>query len=162
MAKKKFSKNQIIAKIAKILGRFRQIEFAYIYGSFLGRRDFLDIDIAMKLRNGKIPKDTLAFCNKVSCTLEESDLVRTHGAGPGGNFKEWTMSIPFNRDIFDVHLLCEMPLSLQHRVISNGKCVLCRDEKQRVRYEEQVLNEFLDFQPAHDWLVQKTLERART
>lgn len=59
-----------------------------------------------------------------------------------------------------MHLLREMPLALRYRVIATGRCVLAADEIARTRFEAGVLNEFLDFKPAHDWLVDQALRRA--
>lgn len=129
-----------IKKTKSFLARCPRIRIAYLYGSCLTRKDFRDIDLALGLADENRARfDSIEFRVKISTALHEA-------ARPS---KE-----------LDVHLLHEMPLSLQYRVISSGKCIFQRTGKERVDYETRVLNQFLDFKPAHDWLVQQTLERA--
>ena len=37
-------------------------------------------------------------------------------------------------------------MSLQHRVLRDGKVLFCRDELRRVRYEARAIVAYLDFQ----------------
>lgn len=47
----------------------------------------------------------------------------------------------------DVRNLNEAFLELQFRVISEGKVVLCKDERRRLEFEDRAVMHFLDFKP---------------
>ncbi len=133
--------NKVLGKrefsaIRRVLSRFPVVRLAYLYGSSLQRADFRDVDIALGTTPG-YPGDSIGLRLKFAATLGRS--------------------LPWE---FDVHLLHELPLPLQHRVISTGRCLLARDEIARVRFEAGVLNEFLDFEPTHSWLVDAAIQRA--
>lgn len=148
MAKRKISKNQIIPKIAKILGRFRQIEFAYIYGSFLKQQDFEDIDIALKAspqiataRREKIETD---ICDK----LYKEIKIRTQVTESAYEFGFW-----------DIHWLDDLPLPLRFRIIQNGRLLIDRDIHKRFKFEADVLKEYLDFEPAYHQMIDQAMQR---
>lgn len=126
-----------IAAIERVLRKFSSARLGYLYGSSLERRDFRDVDIAIGLSSKKKVRDTLKLRLQITAAL--------------GKEFPWE---------FDVHILREMPLSVQHRIISTGRCVLRRSDIERTRYEASLLNEFLDFKPAHDWLIAQSLRRA--
>lgn len=126
------------ASIRNILARDGRVSLAYLYGSSLGRRDFRDVDVALALTSS--PRrgfDSMDFRIKTAAAL--------------GRRLPWE---------FDVHLLEEMPLSVQYRVIATGRCLVSRSDIARTRYEARVLNQFLDFKPTHDWFIDKALQRA--
>lgn len=125
-----------LAVVRRVLQGFGWVRLAYLYGSALAREDFRDVDVALKVRP-KARLDSMGLRLKASAALSRR--------------------LPWE---FDVHLLEEMPLPLQHRVIATGRCVLSRSDVERTRYESRVLSEFLDFQPAHDRLVESSLLRA--
>jgi predicted nucleotidyltransferase len=59
----------------------------------------------------------------------------------------------------DIVFLQQTPLDFQYNVILKGKVLYQRNPKFRVDYEEQVLNEYLDFKPVVDYFDQVFLER---
>lgn len=125
-----------VSALRRALAGLQGLRLAYLYGSSLLRPDFRDVDIAVALsRRGAF--DSLG--------------ARLKLAGALGRRLAWE---------FDVHLLQEMPLALQYRVIATGRCLLSRSDVGRTRYEAWVLNRFLDFKPAHDYLVEQSLRRA--
>lgn len=123
------------------MGEFRLVRLAYVYGSALRTRDYKDIDVAVYASPGRPPKARAwELRQKLSAALEDA--------------------IPkdFLREV-DVHILQEMPLVLQHRIISEGVCVYARPKSLKPLYEEEVLNSFLDFQPAYEWLNRQAVQR---
>jgi len=145
-------KESILRDIAKVLARFEEIdpakageippcgiELGYVYGSFLEREDFRDIDIALYLSE-KVsdPYDQLKFAMKVGRELERAITPRYE---------------------FDVRILGISPITFQHEVLKKGKPVYCRDEAKRIRYEAQVLSEYLDYREVLEWFDEKFISR---
>ncbi|MFH1957519.1 MAG: nucleotidyltransferase domain-containing protein [bacterium] len=125
----------IFSVSAKILRGFKQIEAVYIYGSALKNRNFEDIDFAL-ITSGKI-KDEQKFITDVSLSLE-AEL----------------------KEECDVHLMREFPMHLKYRIISEGKLLFSKDEKETTWFEAEVLNIFLDFKPTYDWFNAQIINRA--
>jgi predicted nucleotidyltransferase len=118
-----------------------RVELAYAYGSFVKGKEFRDLDVAVRLRPPSNRRaDTWKLREEMASRLEKTI---PHGL----------------RRPVDCHILDEMPLALQHRVISEGKCLYAQSEKLRVLYEERVLNDYLDFQPALERFNRETLTR---
>ena len=110
---------RIERKIKNILGRESQIIFAYLYGSFLGSRNFRDIDIAIYLKN----KISFRFIADLELKLS----------------KVLNLSL----DIFDIRILngiLENPdafsLLYLDRLFTEGKLIVNKDFK--------VLGDFLE------------------
>ncbi len=45
----------------------------------------------------------------------------------------------------EVKNLANSPILFKYKVVSKGKCIYCADESFRVKFEEQVIIEYLDF-----------------
>ncbi len=117
----------IIPKIAKVLKKHKEIEFAYLYGSFArGLQDRRsDIDIAVYL--SKLPHKPLY---QAALALE---LEKTTKSG---------------REI-DVRMLNERSLRFCHQVLG-GKLIFTRDPRATVAFQERVTVEYLDMKPHWD------------
>lgn len=61
----------------------------------------------------------------------------------------------------DVTVLEEAPPALRHRVVRDGRILLCLDEPCRIAFETRALREFLDFQPLLDRYDAALLRRTR-
>ena len=59
----------------------------------------------------------------------------------------------------DIVFLQQTPLDFQYNVILKGQVLYQRNPKFRVDYEEQVLDQYLDFKPVIDYFDQVFLER---
>jgi len=138
-------------KAQGVLKRFRQIEWAYLYGSALRIPDFEDIDLALK------PGRKLS--DRAKAALE----TRLYEA--------LSLKLPLDRKItesvrefgiYDLHWLEDLPLPLQFRVIGEGIPVLDRSPSRRIRYEARIFKEYLDFEPTYHRIMDKTLEYMRS
>ena len=112
-------REKIFRKIGEILSLDKDILFAYLYGSFLGRRYFRDIDIAIWLRNiDKAFQYTIDFSIKVSKIL----------------------GFPV-----DIQVLNSAPLSFKYHVFINGRLIFSRNEELRLMIIDEVIREYIDF-----------------
>lgn len=132
-------KNETKERIRLILNGFEEIDLAYVYGSFLERDDFHDIDIAIHLCKEQPPYQRFKLSQKVARSLEQ-------GIRPGVDF--------------DVRILNYAPADFQYEVISKGIVVLERDRERRVDYEAHLISEYLDLKYMYDLLDQAFLARA--
>ena len=122
---------RITRNIEGVLNRFQEIEFAYLFGSFLERTVFSDIDVALYVSKGFSPYERMKFSLKIGRELEKAIRPRYE---------------------FDVTILNYAPMLLQYEVIKTGKVVFSGDEVNRIRYEAQVLSGYLDYKETSDWL----------
>lgn len=53
-------------------------------------------------------------------------------------------------DKIDLISLKKAPFSLSYRIIKDGKCIYCCDEKVRERFETDTIMRYLDFKPIRD------------
>jgi len=132
-------KKRVLESIGFILDGFDEIDLAYVFGSFLKRDDFHDIDLAIHLCREKSPYERFKFSGKVARDLEE-------GVEP--------------RIEFDVRILNYAPVYFQYEVISNGIVVLERDQENRIDFEAHLISEYLDLKHMYDRLDRAFLVRA--
>ena len=96
-------RNEIQKSIRFILNGFEEIDLAYVFGSFLERDDFHDIDIAIHLGKEQSPYQRFKLSQKVARSLEQGIEPRVD---------------------FDVRILNYAPVYFQYEVISKGIVVL--------------------------------------
>ncbi len=130
---------EITGKIEKVLNGFQEIEFAYLFGSFLEREEFSDVDIALYVRSKNFsPYEKMKFFLKIERELEKAIKPRCE---------------------FDVKILNYAPISFQYEVIKTGKVVFSKDGAKRIRYEAHILSMYLDYKETSDWLDREFLAR---
>ncbi len=132
-------KNRILESIRFILSGFEEIDLAYVFGSFLKRDDFRDIDIAIHISKELAPYQRFKLSSKVAGSLEKKIQPRVE---------------------FDVRVLNCAPAYFQYEVISQGMVVLERDQDMRVDYEAHLISEYLDLKYMYDRFDQDFLARA--
>jgi uncharacterized protein len=132
-------KNKTKECIRFILDGFQEIDLAYVFGSFLERDDFHDIDVAILLCKEQSPYQRFKLAQRIAGHLEK-------GIEPRVNF--------------DVRILNYSPVYFQYEVISKGIVVLERDRERRVDYEALLISEYLDLKYMYDFLDQAFLARA--
>jgi predicted nucleotidyltransferase len=132
-------KSGILESIRSILAGFEEIDLAYVYGSFLDRDDFGDIDVAVHLCKDLMPYQRFKLSQKAARILER-------GIEP--------------RIVFDLRILNCAPVYFQYEVISKGILVLERDREERVEYEAHLITEYLDLMYMYDYLDKEFLARA--
>lgn len=133
-------REEIIKKIAGTLSGFKEVELAYVFGSFHAGREFEDVDIAISLLEPPSAYESERFAVRVAGALE---------AALGHRFE------------FDVKILNFSPVHFQHAVIRDVRPIFCRDGARRVEYESRVLSEYLDYWEVLDWFDQKLLAGGR-
>ncbi len=122
-----------------ILDEFEEINLAYVFGSFLERDDFHDIDVAIHLCKEQLPYQRFKLASKVARSLEKEIQPRVD---------------------FDVRILNYAPAYFQYEVISKGIVVLERDREKRVDYEADLISEYLDLKYMYDLFDRAFLARA--
>lgn len=132
-------KNRILKRIRIILAGFEEIDLAYVFGSFLERDDYHDIDIAIHLSEDQSPYQRFKLSQKVARYLESGIEPRVD---------------------FDVRILNYAPIYFQYEVISKGIVVLERDQDIRVDFEAHLISEYLDLKYMYDNFDRAFLARA--
>ena len=115
-------KEQILKRLTDILGSRKNIQFAFLHGSFTGEVPFHDIDVAIYLSNAReetATLDTLELSNRLSNDFGVSVDVRPL------NFA----SIPFK----------------YHAI--RGRLLFERDEDLTAQFIEQTVQRYLDIKP---------------
>ncbi|MCX6700469.1 MAG: nucleotidyltransferase domain-containing protein [Methanomicrobiales archaeon] len=105
------------------------LRVAYLYGSFLHRDDFEDIDSAHLIDDLTGDGQVLEFEAKIGDILEEA--------------------LGFSHEC-DIRVLNEQPVWFKHVVISTGLPLYVRIEDDRIDFETQVLVEYLDLKSMYD------------
>ena len=132
-------KSRILECIRIILAGFEEIDLAYVFGSFLERDDFHDIDVAIHLWKEPLPYQRFKLSQKVARILEKEIEPRVD---------------------LDVRILNCAPVYFQYDVISKGILVLDKDREKRVEYEAHLITEYLDLKYMYDYLDKEFLARA--
>lgn len=132
------NKQEIIRKIGETISGFNDVEIAYIFGSFLERDKFNDIDVAIFLSKELDPYKRFKFAMEIARKLERKIHPRFE---------------------FDVKILNYSPVEFQHEVIKKGRVVFLRDESKRIEYESKLISTYLDFKGMYEFLDKKLLAR---
>lgn len=121
------------------LSIFKDVFFAYLFGSAIRGEEFRDIDIAIYL---------------LPCP--DSSYERFKYAMRVGRELEKALSV-CRREV-DVRILNEAPLFFQYEVICTGQLIFQREESYRIHYERCLLSKYLDYQPIWSRLINKYLK----
>ena len=132
-------KDRAIERIRFILDTFEEIDLAYVFGSFLERDDFRDIDVAIHLCKEQSPYERFKLSQRAARDLEK-------GVEP--------------RVDFDVRILNYAPAYFRYEVISKGIVVLERYKERRIDFEAHLISEYLDLKYMYDRLDKAFLARA--
>jgi len=108
-----------------------EIIAAYIYGSFLRKNFFEDIDIGILINDDFKPD-----------VLYEFDLA-------GKLEKKLKNDLTTFKPI-DLRILNGMPLRFLFSIFKDSKILFSRDDFTRVKFESKVVKEYLDIKPHHE------------
>jgi predicted nucleotidyltransferase len=111
-------KGRLLNELKRTLENIESILFAYVYGSFIKRDFFRDIDVAVW-----IDKPEEAFRHEVDLS---SNL-------------EADFKIPV-----DVHVINEAPLPFKHAVFIWGRLLFSRDKEARIRIVDETIRQYAD------------------
>ena len=131
-------KSSFLADIRRILDGLKEVNTVYIFGSFLEKEDFNDIDVALLLSESLDSYKSLKFSLKVAGELERQIKPRFE---------------------FDVKILNNSPIELQFEVIKKGRVIFSRDESSRIDYESEVISTYLDLKYMYDLIDKEFLAR---
>ncbi|MEA2089706.1 MAG: nucleotidyltransferase domain-containing protein, partial [Thermoproteota archaeon] len=124
--------------IYKVLKRRQEILVAYLYGStvkgYHGKMSDIDVGVLLK---------------------EDFRPEPLYPARIAGEIRE---ECGFNQEV-DVRILNERPYRFLHQVIKEGRVILSRDERERVRFETSVIDGYIDFKPFYEQYDKKRRER---
>jgi len=122
-------KDAIIQRLRDTISSLPFLRVAYLYGSFLSREDFRDIDIGLFIDNGPDKEHTLKFASNLGTILEEA--------------------LEFSNEC-DIRVLNEEPVWFTYEVISTGMVLFTRNENDRFAIETRVLIEYQDIRYMYD------------
>jgi|APIni6443716594_1056825.scaffolds.fasta_scaffold47028_4 predicted nucleotidyltransferase len=123
-------KDAILRRIHDVLAPLPALRIAYVYGSFLSRDDFRDIDIALLVDDQQ----------------SDGESFLKYAADAGDRIEE---ALEF-RYACDVRVLNDQPVWFGFEIISTGKPLYVRDEDERIEFETQVTVEYQDMKPMYD------------
>lgn len=119
-----------------------QIQVVYLYGSFVSRTKFYDIDLAVLCRDEFVKTKGAFFKILRWGTMAESYLQPRYSV--------------------DLRLLNDAPVVFQHEVICTGAVIFERNRDARVIFETQVLNEYMDYLPIIRFFNQNLLTKLKS
>jgi len=119
---------EIKKALTEILSGREEIIASYLYGSILYSDDYEDIDVGLLISENFKPK--LMYEAKVAGKLEKK-LKDT--------FEEFKL--------VDVRILNDKPLRFLFSMLKNSKIIYSTDEAKRVKFEAEIMKEYLDIKP---------------
>ncbi|AAM03626.1 TPA: nucleotidyltransferase [Methanosarcina acetivorans] len=132
-------KSSFLEDISKTLAGLKEVDTAYVFGSFLERKNFNDIDVALLLSESLDPYQSLKFSLRIAGELERRIRPRFE---------------------FDVKILNSSPIEFQFEVIKKGHIIFSRNESNRIDYESEVISAYLDLKYMYDLIDKELLARA--
>ncbi len=115
-------KNRIHGILKEVTASIREVEFAYVYGSFPEDRGFHDIDVAVYLTRTE-------HVDPLECEMFVASML------------ERRIRLPV-----DVRVLNYAPNSFCYEV-TRGEVIFSRNEEVRFCFVEKTWNEYLDYKP---------------
>lgn len=115
----------IIEKIRNFLFEKEEIIFAYIFGSFVNKEYYNDIDIAVYLDREFNKNDVTKFpYGYESNLISELSLLA--------------------REKIDFVVINNSDITLQQRIVNKGVIIFSKDEKKRISYENYIRKLYID------------------
>jgi hypothetical protein len=122
-------KEDVFQRIRGVVSTLSSLRIAYVYGSFLSRDDFRDIDIALLLDE-----------------QTSRDSFDRYAADAGDRIEE---ALGFRYGC-DVRILNELPVWLGFEVIRTGIPLFVQNEEDRIDFETKMTVEYLDIRSLYD------------
>lgn len=122
-------KERMVNEISRCLSGVEDLLLGYLYGSFLVRNDFNDIDIGLLVAGERTPYELFKYAMKIASDLERCITPRYE---------------------VDLRVLNTAPVEFQYEVVKTGQVVFARDENVRVAFEADVLAKYLDLKYLYD------------
>lgn len=122
-------KERMVNEISRCLSGVEDLLLGYLYGSFLVRNDFNDIDIGLLVAGERTPYELFKYAMRIASDLERCITPRYE---------------------VDLRVLNTAPVEFQYEVVKTGRVVFARDENVRVAFEADVLAKYLDLKYLYD------------
>ncbi|CCJ35024.1 hypothetical protein BN140_0101 [Methanoculleus bourgensis MS2] len=122
-------KERMVKEISRCLSGVEDLLLGYLYGSFLVRNDFNDIDIGLLVAGERTPYELFKYAMRIASDLERCITPRCE---------------------VDLRVLNTAPVEFQYEVVKTGQVVFARDENVRVAFEADVLAKYLDLKYLYD------------
>lgn len=134
-------KSSFLADIGKIVAGLKNVDAAYIFGSFLERGiQRYRYSIAPIRRTWPGLYKSLKFSLRAAGELERQIKPLF---------------------VFDVKILNSSPTYFQFEVIKKGQVIFSRDKSRRVDYEFEVISTYLDLKYMYDFFDKEFLAKAK-
>ena len=118
------TKNTILGKIEAFFRSKTEVEFAYVYGSFLGANIFRDMDIGVYVDETKV-----------------RDIVKSELGLEGELERYLGVKIPL-----DVRIINKSHVAYAYNVLK-GRLIFNRNDRKRVNFSTYVLSRYFDLEP---------------
>jgi predicted nucleotidyltransferase len=107
---------RLIDKLRELLQGVKGVSFAYVYGSFLKRELFRDVDVWIE--EGEDPFEyEVVLSSRIEAYLE----------------------VPI-----DIHVLNETPITFRYAVFTEGRLLFSREERTRVEVVDETIRQYAD------------------
>jgi len=131
-------RERIIGQLRRCLTGREDILLGYLYGSFLCRNGFHDIDIGLLVSGEREPYELYKYAMGIASDLERCITPRYE---------------------IDLRILNDAPVEFQYEVVKTGRLLVARDEDTRVAFEAGVITKFLDLKYLYDRIDRALLAR---
>lgn len=117
-----------VKALSPVLEEYPQIRLGYVFGSYLCREHFRDVDIAVLL-DPDYSQESLAS-DALGCRIGEALQL-------GCNV--------------DLRIMNVEPIEFRYTIVRSGCLFFARDDREHITYEIQVMDEFLDYRETLSW-----------
>jgi len=126
---------RIVQQIKTVLLQQDIVLFAYLHGSFIGKTNFGDVDVAVYLKDRDLrPEEYLSY-----------ELMQEHEL-------ESVVDVPV-----DIRVLNNAPPAFCYNVIKNGQLLFEKNEQRRVDFEVLSFKLYFDFLPYRKRYLEEAL-----
>jgi len=122
-------KKEVFNKLKNFLSDREEIDFAYLFGSFVKLDHYHDIDIAVHLEKNFNPDDYKKFPYGY-----ESNLIAD-------------ISALLKTDKIDLVIFNKAGILIQQRIINSGMLLFERNRYKRISYENYIRSLYIDAEP---------------
>lgn len=132
---------QITRAVRATVCEYPEVILAYLFGSFLTRDDYHDLDLALLLERGMDPYSEEKLAQKIAFDCE----IRTGHISP-----------------VDIRVLNTEPVWFAFEVIRTGRKIFEKSPDLFIPYEVSVVTEYLDMKYQYEMFDRESLARGRT
>lgn len=118
-------KKHIEDAITDFLSHKDEVLFSYIFGSFVGKDNYHDIDVAVYLND----------------TFDKNDLMEFPYGYESGLISALNLLV---RENIDFIVINNAQLTLQKKIIEHGILLFSKDERKRIHFENYIRKLFID------------------